>query len=254
MATAKDLVVRPITRPAAEGLVRRVHYSGAVVRNSQIHLGVFLDDRLEGVMQFGPPLDKEKVAGLVAGTGWYDFLELNRMAFTDRLPRNSESRALGVALRLLRKTYPHLRWVISYADAAQCGDGTIYRAAGFVLTGIKRNNQAWRGPDGTVISRVTVTKGQHILRSGGSSMNSYRAAGYRPIEGYQLRYIYFLDPAARNRLAVPVLPFSEIQRRGASMYRGKRRAESIGIDATRHPAGKGRCDADLGAPVNEGED
>ena len=32
----------------AAALVRRVHYSGKVVPNSQLHLGVFLDGRLEG--------------------------------------------------------------------------------------------------------------------------------------------------------------------------------------------------------------
>jgi len=37
---------------------------------------------------------------------------------------------------------------------------------------------------------------------------------------------YFLDPTARERLTVPILPFSEIDRRGAGMYRGKPRVRS----------------------------
>ena len=64
---------------------------------------------------------------------------MNRLAFTDMLPRNSESRALGIALRMIRKHYPHIEWIVSFADACQCGDGTIYRAAGFILTAIKIN-------------------------------------------------------------------------------------------------------------------
>jgi hypothetical protein len=40
-------------------------------------------------------------------------------------------------MRMIQKHYPHVEWVISFADGCQCGDGTIYRAAGFVLTGIK---------------------------------------------------------------------------------------------------------------------
>src|SRR5574343_86138 len=126
--SAKDIRVAPISAADAAALVRRVHYSGKIVNNSQLHLGVFLGGRLEGAMQFGPSLDKRKIQGLVRDTGWNDFLELNRMAFSERLPRNSESRAIAVAMRLIRAHYPHIEWVVSFADGTQCGDGTIYRA------------------------------------------------------------------------------------------------------------------------------
>ena len=157
--TAKDITVAPVSAQAAITIVRRVHYSGKVVNNSQLHLGVFLAGRLEGAMQFGPSLDKRKIQGLVSGTPWNGFIELNRMAFSDRLPRNSESRALGVAFRLLRKHYPHIQWVVSFADGTQCGDGTIYRASGFVLTGVKKNTQVWAAPSGEYFSRMSLTDG-----------------------------------------------------------------------------------------------
>lgn len=242
MATAKDIVVKPIKSSAANALVKAVHYSGKVVQNSALHFGVFLDGKLEGAMSFGPSLDKRKMLGLVKGTLWNEFLELNRMAFSDVLPRNSESRALAVAFKLIRKHYPHIKWVVSFADGCQCGDGTIYRASGFVLTAIKENNQIWEAPSGerfsrmsltdgrskqqqqqaaVVASRTTLTKGKHILGNGGASMQTFKDAGWKPKEGYQLRYIYFLHPNERQNLTVPVLPFSEIDRRGAAMYKGK---------------------------------
>lgn len=76
-----------------------------------------------------------------------------------------------------------------------------------------------------IISRTT-TKGGHILETGASSMKIYKDAGWKPKAGFQLRYIYFLDPTARARLTVPILPFSEIDKRGAGMYRGKQRKQS----------------------------
>jgi len=238
--SAKDIRIAPIKASDAAELIKRTHYSGKVVQNSQLHLGAFLDGRLEGAMSFGPSLDKRKMLGLVRDTPWNGFIELNRMAFSDRLPRNSESRALGVAFRMIRKTYPHLQWVVSFSDATQCGDGTIYRAAGFALTGIKKNNQVWVAPTGEtfsrvsltdgrskqeqdqarrVVSRVTMTKGANAV-TGGASMKVYEEAGFRPLEGFQLRYMYFLDPTARERLTVPILPFSKIEEMGAGMYRG----------------------------------
>lgn len=264
MGEAKQIVLRSISASEANALVRRVHYSGKTVNNSQVHIGIFYNGNLEGAMQFGPSLDKRKIQGLVEGTKWHEFIELNRMAFTDKLPRNSESRAIGIAIKMLKKHAPQIKWIISFADATQCGDGAIYRASGFVLTGIKVNNQIWIAPEGHAresrmsltdpsserqkqiarsICRVSATKGRNITHSaslrpgigsiktaaspgGGSSMKEYVAAGFKPLEGFQLRYIYFIDPDYKQRLTVPILPFSEIDRQGAGMYKGQKRVES----------------------------
>ena len=261
MGKAKDIELRPIPAAQANELVKRVHYSGKVVQNSQLHIGVFYDGRLEGAMQFGPSLDKRKIQGLVIGTAWHEFIELNRMAFSEALPRNSESRAIAVAMRLLRKHAPQVKWVVSFADGTQCGDGTIYRASGFVLTGIRENNQIWVADSGAtvsraamtaqgtkgaskqkreILSRVTVTKGQYIAETGAASMQPFIEAGYRPLHGFQLRYIYFIDPTYRARLAVPELPYSEIERMGARMYRGQRLQANEAIqDATGDQPGEG---------------
>lgn len=215
MVSAKDLRVAPIRAADANKLVQRLHYSGKVVPNSQVHLGVFLGDQLEGVMQFGPSMDKRKLLGLVEGTSWNSFIELNRMAFSERLPRNSESRAIAVAMRLLRKTYTHMEWVVSFADGCQCGDGTIYRASGFVLTGIKKNTGQRIDPEtGQVFSQVTFSAHRPNEKD--------RWRRMQILEGFQLRYVYFLNPAARERLTVPVIPFERIAEMGAAMYRGER--------------------------------
>lgn len=259
MGDAKKIIVKPISAQDANRIIKTLHYSGKIVNNSQMHLGVFMDGKCGGAMQFGPSLDKRKIVGLVRGTLWNEFLELNRLAFADWLPRNGESRAIGYVMRWIRKTYPWIKWVISFADATQCGDGTIYRACGFVLTGLKVNNQIWEAPpsgkvfndtsirpgiggerEKQVFYHMSLTKGTHILETGASSMKIYKDAGWKPKEGFQLRYIYFLDPTARQRLTVPILPFSEIERRGAGMYKGKKKsAGSIVADAPVIQTGEG---------------
>lgn len=47
------------------------------------------------------------------------------------------------------------------------------------------------------------------------------ALGAKYIKGYQLRYIYFIDPKWRKRLKVPEIPFSKIDEVGAGMYKGE---------------------------------
>lgn len=244
MTSAKDMVLRPITAQEANALVRRVHYSGKVDTRSQIHIGAFLNGKLEGAMQFGPSIDKRKTIGLVEGTKWNEFIDLHRLAFTDNLPRNSESRALAIAMRMLRKHASHLKWVLSYADGAQCGDGTIYRAAGFVLTQISVNKSMYRMPDGEVCAKIVFEPGfqpnagknsvkARYGKTGSETSGKFlKRIGAEAIPGFQLRYIYFLDPAYRDRLTVPELPFSEIERRGAGMYLGQSRAGSVDSDTS----------------------
>lgn len=226
-------MLKVIPARIANPFVRRHHYSGKVVNNSQLHFGAFLDGTLHGVMSYGPSMDKRKVIGLVEGTEWNGFLELNRMAFDDYLPRNSESRCIGQSIRMIKRNAPHVKWIISFADGAQCGDGTIYRASNFVLTGIKRNDQLWKMPTGDVCAGMTLTSHAaekqvadickkmnipNIYRT----MKDWKALGAEEIPGYQLRYIYFIDKRCREKLTVPVLPFSAIDEAGAGMYLGER--------------------------------
>lgn len=244
---AKDIQVRPISCRDARRIVSSCHYSGKYDTRSSLHFGVFLGGRCGGAMQLGAPLDKRKALAAVEGTGWNNLLDLHRFAFADWLPRNSESRALSVMMRLIKKNYPHIEWVQSYADATQCGDGTIYRASGFDLIGIKKNNSMYKMPDGKVICKIVLEPGFSVRKTGidngikarygktGSETSGafLKRIGAKQLPGFQLRYIYFLNKAARERLTVPVIPFSEIKKRGASMYRGKPLSvQSIDSDAS----------------------
>jgi len=212
MVSAKDIIVKPITAQAANALVKRVHYSGKVVPNSTLHFGAYLNDRLEGAMSFGSPMVKKNVLPLVKDTAWNGMLELNRMAFSDRLPRNSESRCMAVAFRLIKKHYPHIEWVLSFSDGCQCGDGTIYRASGFVLTQIKENSQIRINPEtGMPVQSMAAF---HIGKT-----KDFK--DWQKIRGYQLRYIYFLNESAKARLTVPIIPFAKIDEMGAGMYKGE---------------------------------
>jgi hypothetical protein len=218
MGRAKDIVVKPIKAADANAMVKQYHYSGKYVPNSQLHFGVFIDRFCEGAMQFGPPMVKRSTLPLVEGTSWNGMLELNRMAFGPKLPKNSESRALAVALKLIRKHYPHIEWILSFADGTQCGDGTIYRAAGFALTDVRVNKHLIKLPDGTITNHMTMGKSHHAMKNNGKASNPKGAVA---LPGFQLRYIYFLNPKAKERLTVPIIPYSKIKEMGASMYLGK---------------------------------
>ena len=48
------------------------------------------------------------------------------------------------------------------------------------------------------------------------------AANAVPANGFQLRYIYFIDKSKQKDLTVPILPFSKIDELNAGMYKGEK--------------------------------
>jgi hypothetical protein len=212
MGRAKEIIVKVIPSKIANEFVKKNHYSGKVVNMSNLHFGCFLDNTLHGVMSYGSPMDKRNVLGLV-DTGikdlnkkWNEMLELNRMAFDDYLPKYSESRCIAISIRLIKKNAPQIKWLLSYSDATQCGDGTIYRASGFKLTQINKNGTIYKLASGEIVAKRGDSK--------------YDFNGSKALKGFQNRYIYLIDKS--SEITCPILNFKEIDKQGAGMYKGKK--------------------------------
>ncbi len=214
MGRAKEIIVKVINANIANEFVKKHHYSKSFVQNSKLHFGCFLDEKLHGVLSYGNPQDKNKVINLVENTGWNEMLELNRMAFNDYLPKYSESRCIAISIKLIKKNAPHIKWILSYSNACVCGDGTIYRASGFFLTNVLKN-QSLREINGKLVAKNYTNK-KYYDKSKGINLFD----GSKIVEGYQLRYIYLIDKTCK--ITVPILPFSKIDEMGAGMYKGKK--------------------------------
>jgi len=223
MGRAKEIIVKVINGKVANEFVKKTHYSGKVVPNSTLHFGCFLDDKLHGVMQFGPSINKKGTINLVEGTGWNEFIELNRMAFDDYLPKYSESRCIAVSIRLIKKNAPQIKWIISFADGTQCGDGTIYRASGFQLVGVSKNAGICKFNGKVVHIKRTYDLGLTSSFLKKSDIPKLEKQGHtvKMLKGYQLKYVYLIDKTMK--ITKEILPFSEIDKQGAGMYKGEKR-------------------------------
>lgn len=221
----KQILLKPIQSKYANAFIIKNHYSGKKVNNSILHFGCFYNNILHGVLSFGPPLDKRKVLGLVTNTKWNEMFELNRMAFDATLPKNSESRCISIAIRLIKKHYQHIKWILSFADGIQCGDGTIYRASGFCLTGINNKGQLLKMKSGEVRHRIALHTNPKIVSAMGGKMASMSKMAQtfdaELMTGFQFRYIYLIDRS--QKITVPIIPFSKINELGAGMYKGVKR-------------------------------
>jgi len=212
MGRAKEIIVKVINSKIANAFVKKHHYSGKVVNMSSLHFGCFLDNQLHGVMSYGSPMDKRNVLPLVdsgetdINKRWNEMLELNRMAFDDYLPKYSESRCIAISIRMIKKNAPQIKWILSYSDATQCGDGTIYRASGFKLTQINKN--------GTIYQ---IANGEIVAKRGDSK---YDFKGAKALEGFQNRYILLIDKSCK--IVPEILDFKMIDELGAGMYKGEK--------------------------------
>lgn len=203
MSSAKDVVLAFVNAKDGRAFIEKNHYSGKVAASGMFYIGCFLNDVLVGCFQYGRPIDKYKVMGLVKDTKWHDFLELNRLVFIDDTPKNTESRSIAMSFNLIKRHWPHIKWILSFADACQCGSGTIYRASGFHLTAIKKNSSLIQFENGKVLHHKVFNSGAYssemkgFMASGLKTWQEYAIKKYgkfKKLPGYQIRYIKLLYP------------------------------------------------------------
>lgn len=149
----EEYIVNEIDSKTAGGLVRKYHYSGKVVANSKLHLGIQNPcGTLLGVLQYGPPMNGEKTACKISP--FENMFELNRMVMVDSEPRNSESRAISLCNKWLRKN-TDIQWLLSFSDGKEGNVGYIYQATNWKYLGYRVSNSFYE-LDGDVVHSVTV--------------------------------------------------------------------------------------------------
>lgn len=126
-----DFYIKEIDRDLANDVIKKNHYSKKYFNNSYIHLGVFINNKLLGVLQYGHLLNNNSVGSIVENTKNGEACELNRMWLDDEAKRNSESRSISYSCKYLKGKYPKIKWIQSFADERCGGLGIVYQACSF---------------------------------------------------------------------------------------------------------------------------
>lgn len=196
--------VEEIKRDVANQIIVDNHYSGKFYTASYIHLGVYRDGELSGVLQYGYAMNPASQESVVANTGIKEYLELNRMWLDDACPRNSESMALSYSIKYIKKKYPAIKWIQSFADERCGGFGIVYQAANFGYYGqhiaefieldgeiyhggmLRRDNH-WTKTEGLegIGGKVGKMPTAQRLKAGGDRAETKKLR--------QFRYIYFIN-------------------------------------------------------------
>lgn len=191
----KELTVRPVPAGIVRSLIVTHHYLHSMPQAAWKSFGVFCGDRLAGAIVFSA--GARQGHRMLLGARPQQVATLARFWLEDELPKNAESRVLGVVLRLLRRE-GGWKALLSYADPAVGHVGTIYQATGWIYLGQGAPPSYVDLGDGRPVHPRTV-----YARLGSNALGHLHRTGIpaqRVKSSGKHRYAYLLDPAWLWRL------------------------------------------------------
>lgn len=84
--------------------------------------------KIGGITYSAPPREADKRYG---GVTW----ELSRLFLLDEVPKNAETWLIAQSIKYIKKNYPNVFMLLSYADPSAGHSGTIYKAANWKSDG-----------------------------------------------------------------------------------------------------------------------
>lgn len=197
-----DIRVSPIPVAVAKEIVVQNHYLHSLPGGTQLCFGVFVQNRLMGALTVG--CGPSQAYQLITGATRDDCAVLTRLWLSDELPKNSESKVIGVVLRALRKN-TKLKFLISYADPSQGHLGTIYQASGWIYTGTSSAMPLYDIGDGIPRHSRSFSHafGSHSIKH---FQNNGIELRHVP-QAAKHRYVYFLDKSWKERLKAQSQPY-----------------------------------------------
>lgn len=202
ITSAKQLKLTAISTNQGKEIIVRHHYLRTWPVGVVVCYGVTFQDKVYGVICFARGASP-KLWRLLGASSQYACVELVRLWLSDVCPKNSESRVIAIALRMLFIANPHIEVVGAYADTVAGHVGTVYKASGWeFVRKTTGGDKSLLMQDGTVMHKRSVNSKYGSLRNApivrytgaGSSKLLYRyyntkkrllsgAIGYHPVAG-----------------------------------------------------------------------
>jgi len=197
-----EMSLEPIPLVVAKKIIVQNHYLHSLPGGTMLCFGVLLHGKLLGALALGA--GSFSAHSLVAGAKRDDCISLTRLWLSDELPHNAESRVIGIVLRSLRRSTT-LKFVVAYSDPTAGHIGYVYQASNWLYTGLSSAAPMYNFGDGIVRHSRSVGQiyGSHSIRR--FALSGVNVELVMPPAKH--RYVIFLDPDWRSRLAVLVLPY-----------------------------------------------
>ena len=150
--------------------------------------GLYIEDRLEGVITFGTPPSSTLRSG-ICGEKWSSsVLELSRLVFKNNY-KNSGSYLISRAMKQL----PSPSVIVSFADIKQKHIGFVYQATNFFYCGLSANRTDWavRGKE-HLHGQTIADEFRGVLNRSTAMREKYGEDFYLKPRSRKHRYIFFI--------------------------------------------------------------
>jgi len=200
-----EFYVKEIDKKLSKDIIIKNHYSKKVCNDAttHIHLGVFYNDKLKGVLQYGYAMNPQSMSSVVSGTQLSQYKELNRMWIDDNCKKYAESQAISCSIKYIKKKYKSVKWVQTFADERCGGLGIVYQACSFDYYG-EHVSTFWEF-EGEIYHNSIITnngrnKKRELERSGFKEKAIKKTLR-------QFRYIKFIDKRVKKNCLLKEQPY-----------------------------------------------
>jgi hypothetical protein len=228
-----DLKLDWCSHEAAKYACEKWHYSRCIPKSKLAKVGVWEGDSFIGAVIFG--VGATPAIAKPFGLQSTEVCELVRVALREHAA--SVSRIVSIAIKMIRRSFPRTRLVVSYADESQGHIGTIYQAGGWVFCGSSRDT--YIRVNGKVEHRRVLSH-----RYGTSSIGKLRGIDpeCQTIEsGLKHKYLMPLDCEIKARIEPLRKPYPKRERSADSGTPGSQsgRGGAIPTRSLQTPGGEG---------------
>lgn len=130
----KQIKIVVCNKSEADRIIVAHHYSHKPTKNSFLSFLVYYRGGVNGALQLGYGI-RPKIKGEYNPD---EVREFDRMWLSDDMPKYSETITLSLLHKFLRKAYPNIKQLISYADTSVGNEGVIYQAANYRLVQVTK--------------------------------------------------------------------------------------------------------------------
>ena len=211
MIENKKYFISQINSSKANKMVSLYHYSNTGFKPAILNLGVFRKDNnlLVGVLQWGcsfqqnirldryvkEPIKKE------------EYLELNRFCMAESEGRNSESQAISLGIKWIKKYRPNVKLLVSYSGRREGKYGYIYQATNWEYLGYFISPGFW-SIDGHEKHLMSLWSAYNKHGKEGLSFHEDLCERYQDVrQTWTKQFIYIIRLDKNLTPASPLLPY-----------------------------------------------
>ena len=184
-----EFYIKEIDRKIANKIIVENHYSKKFYNATYIHLGLFDKNGLIGILQYGYAMNPASQGSIVKDTSIDEYLELNRMWIKDNVGNYPESRAISYSIKYIKRKFPKIKWIQSFADERCGGFGIVYQACSFDFYG-EHSSVFWT-LENEIYHNSLMTRNPKLSKSAAYLQSKKDEAEKSELR--QFRYIKFLN-------------------------------------------------------------